>query len=362
MELNDDVDAFLGKEAELFTKLPNDRIRCNACARYCEIPEGKNGLCGIRGVRDNKLLLFVYGRVISGNIDPIEKKPVSHYMPGTSIYSIATTGCNWLCKYCQNYDISQRRKIEGIQMSPEQVVQAAKKYNVEGIAYTYNEPSIFIEFAKDCGIEAHRHGIFNIFVSNGYFTKDSIDMAKKFLDCITIDFKGSGEQNFVRQYIGIPSSEPIFQSLKEIKNDTNIHIEITDLIVPKVGDNFEAAKKLCRFVYDELGPDIPVHFLRFHPDYKMMEFPLTPIQTLEKHYHIAKNEGLNYAYIGNVPGHKLEHTYCPECNTIVVHRYGFDIIAWNLDKQNRCKNCLYPIPIEGNPNNVKRKNRFQIIN
>lgn len=361
MEPNEN-DALLGKEAELFTKLSNNRIRCNACARYCEIPEGKNGLCGIRGVKDNKLLLFVYGRVISGNIDPIEKKPVSHYMPGTSIYSIATTGCNWLCQYCQNYDISQRRKIEGVQMSPQQVVQAAKRYNAEGIAYTYNEPSIFIEFAKDCGIEAHRQGIFNIFVSNGYYTKDSIDMAKKFLDCITIDFKGSGEQNFVRQYIGIPSSEPIFQSLKEIKNNTDIHIEITDLVVPKVGDNLEAARQLCHFIFDELGPDIPIHFLRFHPDYKMIEFPSTPIQTLEKHYHIAKNEGLNYAYIGNVPGHKLENTYCPECNATVVHRYGFDIIDWNLDKQNRCKSCLYPIAIKGNPNNIKRKNRFQIIN
>ena len=361
MELND-YDAFIGKEAELFTKLPNNKIRCNACARYCELSEGKNGLCGIRGVKDEKLLLFVYGRVISGNIDPIEKKPVSHFMPGTSIYSIATTGCNWLCKYCQNYDISQRRKIEGIQMSPEQVVQAAKKYNSEGIAYTYNEPSIFMEFAKDCGIEAHKNGIFNIFVSNGYYTKDSIDMAKKFLDCITIDFKGSGEQNFVRQYIGIPSSEPIFQSIKEIKNDTNIHLEITDLIVPKVGDNLEAAKKLCHFIYDELGPDIPIHFLRFHPDYKMMEFPLTPIQSLEKHYDIAKDEGLNYVYLGNVPGHRLEHTYCPECNVIVVHRYGYNIISWNLDEQNKCVHCSNPIPIIGNPNNRKRrKNRFNIL-
>ncbi|MDQ4022159.1 MAG: radical SAM protein, partial [Thermoproteota archaeon] len=192
----------LGKEAELYHKLSNGRIKCTACARLCEIPEGKIGLCGIRGVVEDKLQLFAYGRVIAGNVDPIEKKPVTHYRPGTAIFSIATTGCNWLCKYCQNYDISQRRKIEGIQMTPDQVIDTAQSYGAQGIAYTYNEPSIFIEFAKDCGIEAHKKGIFNIFVSNGYDTPESVNMMRKFLDCITVDFKGSGKLEFVRQYIG----------------------------------------------------------------------------------------------------------------------------------------------------------------
>jgi pyruvate formate lyase activating enzyme len=198
-----------GREAELYVKLPNGRIKCTACARLCEIPEGKTGLCGIRGVANNSLYLYVYGRVIAGHIDPIEKKPVIHYRPGTAIYSIATTGCNWLCKYCQNYDISQRRKVEGVEMTPEEVISNAEQYGAHGIAYTYNEPSIFIEFAEDCGIEAHRRGIFNIFVSNGYDTPESVNMMSKFLDCITVDFKGSGKQEFVRQYIGIPSAEPI---------------------------------------------------------------------------------------------------------------------------------------------------------
>lgn len=352
----------LGKEAELFTNLSNKRIKCTACARYCQIPNDKIGLCGVRGVVDNKLFLFSYGKVISGNIDPIEKKPVSHYMPGTSIYSIATTGCNWLCKYCQNYDISQRRKIEGVELSPQDVINNAKKYRVEGIAYTYNEPSIFIEFAKDCGLEAHKNNIFNIFVSNGYLTPESIDMLKRFLDCMTVDFKGSGEQNFVNKFIGIPSSDPVFQTIKEIKNSTKIHLEITDLIVPEVGDSLSAAKKLCKFIYDQLGDDIPLHFLRFHPDYKMMEFPSTSIQILEKHHEIAKLEGLKYVYIGNVPGHRLEHTYCPECGIIVVQRFGFDIISWNLDKKNRCERCFTKIPIIGKPNRIGTKNRFRILN
>jgi pyruvate formate lyase activating enzyme len=349
-----------GKEATLYTRLPSGRLRCTACARFCEIPEGKVGLCGVRGVVDSKLRLFVYGRVIAGHIDPIEKKPVTHYRPGSSIFSIATTGCNWLCKYCQNYDISQRRKIEGTEMTPEQVVDSAVNYGAEGIAYTYNEPSIFIEFARDCGIQAHKRGIFNIFVSNGYDTIESVNMMKDFLDCITIDFKGSGKQEFVRQFIGIPNADPIFQTLKNIRDKTTIHTEITDLIVPEVGDDLDAARKLCRFIYDELGPDTPIHFLRFHPDYKMMEFGNTPIETLEKHHSIAKEIGLKYAYVGNVPGHPLEHTYCPECKNIVVERYGFSIGSWNLDANNCCNRCGYPIPIIGKPNKT-HKNRFQVV-
>lgn len=264
------------------------------------------------------------------------------------------------CQYCQNYDISQRRKIEGVEMTPAQVAEMAERYGAQGIAYTYNEPSIFIEFARDCGIEAHRRGIFNIFVSNGYDTPESVSEMSKFLDCITVDFKGSGKQEFVRRYIGIPSADPIFQTLKEIKSRTNIHVEITDLIVPRVGDDLEAAKKLCRFVHDELGPDTPVHFLRFHPDYKMLDFESTPVETLEKHYEVAKQQGLNYAYIGNVPGHPLEDTYCPACKQVVIGRYGFDIDEWNLDDKNRCKNCGCQIPITGRLHRQK-KSRFQFI-
>jgi pyruvate formate lyase activating enzyme len=352
-----------GKEAELFQRLENGSIKCTACARYCEIPEGKNGLCGIRGVENGKLQLFAYGKIIAGHVDPIEKKPVTHYFPASKIFSISTTGCNWLCKYCQNYDISQRRKIEGIDVTPQQIAQTAKNYGAQGIAYTYNEPSIFIEFAKDCGIEAHKNGLFNIFVSNGYDTPQSIDMMNKFLDCITVDFKGSGEEKFVRQYIGIPNSEPVFESIKQIKEKTKIHLEITDLIVPKVGDNIDAARKLCKFIFDEVGPDTPIHFLRFHPDYKMMDFEPTPIETLERHYDIAKKEGLRYAYLGNVPGHPLENTYCPECNFVVVKRFGFNILSWNLDKNNCCTKCKCPIPIIGSlskVNNIKKR-YFQIL-
>jgi pyruvate formate lyase activating enzyme len=197
------VAALTGKEATLYQPLPGGRVRCTACARYCNIPEGKIGLCGIRGNLNGKLWLYVYGKIIAGHIDPIEKKPVTHYMPGTKIFSIATTGCNWLCSYCQNSDISQRRKIEGLDVTPEKVVEMTKRYRCQGLAYTYNQPTIFMEFAHDIGVQARKAGLINIFVSNGYDTPDTVALMPDFLDCITVDFKGSGETSFVRKYIGI---------------------------------------------------------------------------------------------------------------------------------------------------------------
>ena len=351
----------LGREAELYEKLPNGRVRCTACARYCEVGEGQIGLCGIRGNEDGKLQLYAYGKVISGHVDPIEKKPLIHYYPGSKVYSIATTGCNWLCRYCQNSDISQRRKVEGIDMTPDDVANTAARYGAHGIAYTYNEPSIFIEFARDCGIAARKKGLFNVFVSNGYDTPESVSMMNEFLDGITVDFKGNAEKEFTRKFIGVPDPQPIFDTLLEIRDKTKIHVEITDLVVPKVGDNLEHARKLSKFVYDEFGPEMPIHFLRFHPDYKMMEYPSTPVETLEKHYQIAKDVGLKYVYLGNVPGHKWEHTYCSECNKIVVNRYGFSIREWHLDEKNRCNFCGNHIPIEGKLQEGYKQDRFQFV-
>ncbi|MEM3492484.1 MAG: AmmeMemoRadiSam system radical SAM enzyme [Nitrososphaerota archaeon] len=348
----------IGRVAVLSEPISSDRIKCTACARYCQLREGQTGLCGVRGVIDGKLYLYVYGRIIASHVDPIEKKPVVHYMPGTRVFSIATNGCNWLCQYCQNFDISQRRRVEGIEVTPEQVVEKTLEYGSEGIAYTYNEPAIFMEFAHDVGVEAHRHGLFNIFVTNGYWTPESVKLASEFLDAATVDFKGNGETSFVRKYIGIPDVEPVFQTLLEMRDKTKIHIEITDLVVPKIGDDLAAARKLVRWIHDNLGPDIPIHFLRFHPDYKLMHLPWTSVETLEAHWRIAREEGLNYVYLGNVPGHPYESTYCPGCGQIVVRRYGFDILEWRLVKDNRCPNCGYKIAIIGSPPRSFTKNRF----
>ena len=349
----------MGKIAELWKPVARtNKVMCTACARYCKIGEGQVGLCGIRGVHDGKLWLSVYGRVITGHVDPIEKKPVQHYRPGSKIFSIATTGCNWLCRYCQNADISQRRKVEGIEVAPEDVVRMTLEQGCQGLAYTYNQPTIFIEFARDIGVLARKAGLINIFVSNGYDTPETVHEMENFLDCVTVDFKGSGETEFVRKYINIPNADPIFQTILEMRDTKKIHIEITDLIVPQVGDSLDAARKLSRWVNDNLGPDVPIHFLRFHPDYKMMEFPWTPVQTLEKHCAVAKEAGLRYVYVGNVPGHPLENTYCPGCGAVAVKRYGFDITGWYLDKDNKCKKCGAKIAIVGRLEKTSKENRF----
>jgi len=352
----------MGKVAELWKPVAGtNKVMCTACARYCKIGEGQVGLCGIRGVHDGKLWLYVYGRVITGHVDPIEKKPVMHFRPGSKIFSVATTGCNWLCRYCQNFDISQRRKVEGIEVEPQDVVRMTLEQGCQGLAYTYNQPTIFIEFARDIGMAARKVGLINIFVSNGYDTPDVVEQFPKFLDAITVDFKGSGETEFVRKYIGIPNADPIFDTLQRIRDTKASHIEITDLIVPQVGDSLDAARKLSKFVHDELGPDTPIHFLRFHPDYKMMEFPWTPVETLEKHCAVAKEEGLRYVYIGNVGGHRLEHTYCPGCGAIAIRRYQFDITGWYLDKHNRCKKCGTQLPIIGGLEKTFKDDRFYSV-
>jgi pyruvate formate lyase activating enzyme len=284
-----------------------------------------------------------------------------------TVYSIETvTNHNYVadgvlvhnCAYCQNSDISQLRKIEGIEATPEELVENAIAHGCEGMAYTYNQPTIFMEYAKDVGRLARSKGLFNIFVSNGYDTPETVAMMDDFLDCVTVDFKGSGETNFVRRYIAIPNADPIFQSLLEIKNRAKVHVEITDLIVPNVGDSLEAATKLCRWLYDNLGPDVPVHFLRFHPDYKMMDFPWTPVETLEKHVRIGRDAGLNYVYIGNVTGHPDESTYCPGCKAVLIKRYGYEILEYNLDGMNRCKACGYKTPIVGPLSKSYAEDRF----
>ena len=262
---------------------------------------------------------------------------------------------------CQNADISQRRKVEGIEVEPQDVVRMTLEQGCQGLAYTYNQPTIFIEFARDIGMRARKAGLINIFVSNGYDTPETVAEMPKFLDCVTVDFKGSGETNFVRKYINIPNADPIFQTLLDTRDTKKIHIEITDLIVPQVGDDLGAARKLAKWVYDNLGPDTPIHFLRFHPDYKMMEFPWTPVETLEKHCAVAKEEGLRYVYIGNVSGHRLENTYCPGCGAIAIKRYGFDITGWYLDKDNKCRKCGYKLAIFGRLEQTAKENRFYSV-
>jgi len=337
------------KEAILY-RTEENRTICTACSRYCKLLPNQFGFCGVRVNREGKLYLANYGLFSAVNLDPIEKKPFFHFYPGSSALSFGTFGCNWACKYCCNYDISQRRKAEGFKFEPEEIIEIAKKYkeefNVSSICFTYNEPTIYAEFIYDVAKIAKKEDLKIIFITNGYLSDEAIDFFAKFTDAITIDFKGNGIDEFGRKFISIPSYEPVFHALEEFSKK-KIYLEITDLIVPKVGDNLEDCKKLCKKVYDLLGENAIIHFLRFFPNYKMLDFPSTPLETLEKHAKIAKEEGIKYVYIGNVLGHKLENTYCPNCNNIVIRRYGFEVLEVNLDEKNRCKFCSNKIKIEG---------------
>jgi pyruvate formate lyase activating enzyme len=332
--------------ATLYEPGPAGKVRCTACARYCSIPDGSHGFCFVRKNVGGELVLLSYGLASAVQVDPVEKKPLSHFRPGSRVFSIGTVGCNWRCAYCQNAEISQEREVRGRPLSPEQAVDAAEKLGCAGVTFTYNEPTIFAEYALDIIRVAKRRGLFANFVTNGYMTPEAVDLIGPHLDAVSVDFKGAGEAGFLRKYVGAKGPEPIFETIPALQRH-GVHVEVTNLVVPEVGESDEALRTLARFVAREVGTATPFHLLRFHPDYHMMEFPVTPVKTLERLHAIARSEGLEYVYLGNVWGHPLEHTRCPKCDTVVVRRFGFTIQEWNLDRENRCPSCGHTIPIVG---------------
>ncbi len=334
------------KEAMLYEIIGKNIVRCNLCSRRCIINENQLGFCKVRKNINGKLYSLVYGKVISAAIDPIEKKPLFHFHPGSSVFSIATIGCNFRCKFCDNWVISQEEEVYGKNLSPNKIIELALKYKCQGISYTYTEPTIFFEYAHDIAKIAKEKGLFNTFVTNGYMTPEAVKTIAPYLDAVTVDFKGSANPKFYKEMSMVPSVEPIFESLIEMKRN-GIFIEITNLIVPKYGDSMEDLRKLVRWIIDNLGPETPFHILRFHPDYQLIDVPSTPIEILEKAWRIALDEGLYYVYIGNVPGHKAENTYCPECGELLIERHGFSILTWNLTNENKCPKCNSKINVIG---------------
>jgi len=300
----------------------------------------------VRKNENGSLFSLVYGKAISACVDPIEKKPLYHFNPASSVLSIATIGCNFRCQFCDNWMISQKKEINGKDFPPEEVIKAAGDNGCQGISYTYTEPTIFFEYAYETARLARQVGFFNTFVTNGYMTPEAVKIIAPYLDAATVDFKGGGDPEFYKKFSSVPSVEPIFEALKEFKRN-DVHIEITNLVVPKEGDSIEQIRKLAAWVKDNLGEDTPFHLLRFHPDYQLTTIPSTPIQTLERAYVAVKSVGLNYVYIGNVPGHPAENTYCPSCNELLIKRYGFEITRWNLKGDMRCPVCDREIPIKG---------------
>jgi len=326
--------------ATLYEEMGSNLVKCTACRRYCTLKPGQIGFCGVRKNMDGVLHLLVHDKPLAMQIDPIEKKPVLHMYPNYVIYSIGTAGCDYACKFCQNYDISQRREVAGVDMNAEEIVREAISLGCDGFAYTYNEPTIFSEFAKDIGDIAHSHGLINIFVTNGYETSQSVDYASSFLDAATVDFKGNANPNFYRRIMSVPEVSFIYDTIDRFKR-SGVHTEITDLVVPGIGDDENDARAMVRKVIDIMGDDVPISFLRFHPDYKLMNLSPTPVKTLVRHYEIAREEGAKFVYVGNVPGSDLQNTYCPECGLILVRRDMMRTISVNLTNDSRCPACGY---------------------
>ena len=336
-----------GKEAMLYEPLPENRVKCNLCGRRCVIAEGAAGVCGARINEKGTLFTQSYARSCSTSADPIEKKPLFHFNPGSQVYSVASPFCNFFCEFCDNWVISQQRSVSETQtIPPEAVVRAAKRLGCDGISYTYTEPTVFFEWAYDSAKLAHEDQLFNTFVTNGYLTPEGVKTISPYLDAVTVDFKGAGDPEVYARLMKVPSVEPVYDCLRELKKH-KIHIELTNLVVPKYGDSDEQLGKLATWIVENLGADTPFHLLRFFPNFDLVDIPATQVQTIEKALRIAKESGLKYVYAGNIPGHDGENTNCPKCNKTVIERYGFTISKWNLKPDNTCINCGEKIPIEG---------------
>jgi pyruvate formate lyase activating enzyme len=331
------------KEAMFYEKLKKLKVKCFLCAHHCIILDGKRGICGVRENREGTLYTLVYGKLISMNIDPIEKKPLFHFYPASTSMSVATVGCNFKCRHCQNYDISQYPRqhddIPGEDIKPEQVVDAAERAGCKSISYTYTEPTIFFEFAYDCARLAHERGIKNVFVSNGYTSPEATRMIAPFLDGNDIDLKGDNE--FYKKICGA-KSKPVLDTIKLMK-ELGVWVEVTTLIIPAYNDSEESLVNIIEFI-KSVDPAIPWHVTQFYPTYQLLDQPRTPVKTLRWARETGLKRGLKYVYEGNVPGEGGENTYCPKCGELLIERFGYQILQ-NKIKSGRCFKC--EVTIEG---------------
>jgi len=318
------------KEALFYEKLDNHAVQCHLCAHHCVIARGKRGICGVRENRGGILCTLVYGRTIAENIDPIEKKPLFNFLPGSKSFSIATAGCNFRCLHCQNHDISQmprnRDVIMGKNLSPDDIVSLAKQNGCESISYTYTEPTIFYEYAYDTAKRASAEGLKNVFVTNGYITEEPLRAISPYLDAANIDLK-SFTEGFYKKICGA-KLQPVLDAIK-LYRDLNIWIEITTLIIPTHNDSPPELEQIASFIKD-LGADIPWHITAFHPTYRLTDQAPTPVSALMQARDIGIRAGLRYVYVGNVPGERGENTYCYNCGELLIERYGFKIITNNI--------------------------------
>lgn len=333
----------MNKEAYLYEKLENEKVVCNLCNHRCIIKQGAKGICGVRENREGTLFSLVYDKVIARHCDPIEKKPLFHFLPGTLSYSIATVGCNFRCLFCQNSDISQmpndRKTITGQSIAPERIVTDALATGCATISYTYTEPTIYFELASDTARVAALKGIRNVFVSNGYMTEESLDFIRPDLHAANIDLKSFNDR-FYRQQCGA-KLDPVLRSIEKIKRQ-GVWLEVTTLLIPGLNDSEEEIRLIARFLAG-LDPDIPWHISRFHPTYRLTDRSPTPSKSLQKAREIGLESGLKYVYTGNIPGDEGEKTFCHSCSELLIDRYGFDVKAMMV-KDGRCPRCGSSIP------------------
>ena len=326
------------REAMLYRALENNRVDCFLCHHRCRIAESKFGFCGVRQNREGKLYTHVYGNSIAANVDPIEKKPLYHFLPGTTSFSIATVGCNFHCGFCQNWQISQispreAPSLSGNEMLPEAVVERARQHGCQSISYTYTEPTIFFEYAYDTARLAKEADLANVFVTNGFMTPDALKVIDPYLDACNVDLKSFDERFYKEECQA--HLQPVLDSIRLMKK-LGVWVEITTLIIPAQNDSAQELTEIARFISD-LDPEIPWHISRFHPDYNYTDTPATPIETLRKAYSIGKKEGLRYIYIGNVLG-ESEDTICPGCRKSLVKRTGF-FASQNKIVDGKCSYC-----------------------
>jgi pyruvate formate lyase activating enzyme len=328
----------------LYCHIPHkgNYVKCQLCPKGCLISEGRRGDCRVRENRGGKLYTMVYGNPCAVHNDPIEKKPFYHFLPGTMALSLATAGCNLHCLYCQNWSISQvpPEQTENYELSPEEIVMVAEKLGSSSIAFTYTEPTIFYEYMSDIARLARPKGIRCIVISAGYINPEPLRQLCKIVDAIKIDFKGFSEEFYRKVCFG--TLKPVLNTMKIIREE-GVHLEIVNLVVPTLNDSEEQIRGLCRWIVENLGPDVPTHFSRFFPQYKLTHLPPTPVSTLEMAREIAVEEGIKFAYVGNVPGHKWDNTYCPRCGKAIITRMGFNVVEYHL-KSGKCEYCGESIP------------------
>ena len=336
------VELIEGAKGRYWHVLDDGRVQCDICPRYCKLREGQRGLCYVRGRAADGIVLTTYGRSSGFCIDPIEKKPLNHFLPGTPVLSFGTAGCNLTCKFCQNWDISKARDFDRLQdiASPEAIAEAAERHGCRSVAYTYNDPTVFLEYAVDTAKACRARGIRNVAVTAGYICPEPRAELFAHMDAANVDLKGFTEGFYRRLCSG--ALAPVLETLVYLKHATEVWFEITTLLRPGENDAPEEIEALSAWIMESLGPDVPLHFTAFHPDWKMLDVPPTPIPTLTEARRIARARGLRYVYTGNIHDEDGQSTYCPGCDARLVGRDRYVITEWALTDDGRCRHCGTP--------------------